>query len=136
MSTYYHDDVTFEDPAFGELNEKEVNSMWKMLIEKSKGNLQITYHDIVANEEEGSATWEARYVFSKSGRPVHNTIKAKFRFKDGLIVDHRDHFSLWHWSSQALGYFGAWFGFLPFVQNRIRKQSRALLDKYMAKQES
>jgi len=57
MAKCYHNEATFEDPAFGKLNRNEVTSMWKMLLERSKGNLKIEFKNVFANENSGSATW-------------------------------------------------------------------------------
>ncbi len=44
----------------------------------------------------GSARWEAVYPFSETGRIVHNRIRAEFRFRDGKIIEHRDHFTAFY----------------------------------------
>ena len=103
MASCYHKEVIFEDPAFGKLNQKEVISMWKMLLERSKGNLRIEFSDVVTNEISGSAIWIATYIFSQTNRKVVNIIDAKFEFKDGLILKHTDHFNFYKWTKQALG---------------------------------
>ena len=59
MNNSYHRDAQFEDPAFGQLNTKEVQTMWKMLIERSKGALDISYSDLKADETTGSCLWES-----------------------------------------------------------------------------
>ena len=86
MAECYHENIQFEDPAFGILNDKKPIIMWKMLLERSKGNIKIEFFDVVANENTGSATWVATYVFSKTNRKVINKINAKFEFQDGLII--------------------------------------------------
>jgi ketosteroid isomerase-like protein len=98
MAACYHDDATFEDPAFGKLNSEQAKSMWKMLLGSQKGKeFIVTYSDIEGSNNEGSAKWEAKYSFSKTGRSVHNKIqssfKFKFKFKDGLIIKHVDDFN-------------------------------------------
>lgn len=131
MIACYHPEITFEDPAFGQLKGKEVGSMWAMLIERGKGDIDIQAFDIEADDETGSARWEARYTFGKTGRKVNNKIKARFKFKEGKIIDHQDDFNLWRWSSMALGLPGTLLGFTSFMQNKIRSQSRGFLKKYM-----
>ncbi len=132
MSSCYHPEVIFSDPAFGELHGDSVSDMWRMLIERSSGNLTITFHDVKTEDSYGSAKWEAKYPFSKSQRPVHNKIEAQFKFKDGKIIEHRDYFDFWKWSSMALGWPGKLLGFTPFLRNKVRTQSRELLKKYQA----
>ena len=130
MNACYHTDAVFSDPAFGTLEGQEATSMWQMLCERGK-DLDIEFSHVHADDEKGSAHWEAWYTFSKSGRRVHNMIDASFVFKDGKIIQHADKFNLWRWSSQALGLTGALLGWTPFLQSAIRKQARQGLEKFM-----
>ena len=75
--------------------------MWHLVC--SRG-VQVTYRDIRADEQKGTAHWEAQYTFQKTGRPVHNLIDSIFRFRDGKILEHIDQSSRWHWAWQALGF--------------------------------
>jgi hypothetical protein len=103
MRECYHQDVIFQDPAFGILRgQKEVGDMWEMLITGSKKSstnkpLQITYSNVEANEATGSAEWIAVYNFSATGREVTNRIHGSFLFQDGLIIQHTDVFDFWKW---------------------------------------
>lgn len=133
MIACYHDEIKFEDPAFGQLEGKEVGSMWRMLLERGKDNIDISFSEINASEKNGSAHWEAKYPFSKTGRKVHNKIDATFEFKDGKIIKHTDKFDLWKWSSMALGTSGKLLGWSSFMKNKIQQQSLGLLKKYMEK---
>src|SRR6187431_1470765 len=80
MAACYHQDVEFSDPAFGPLKGDKARAMWKMLLERSNGKLKVVFSNVTADEEKGSAHWEAFYEFSKTGRPVHNKIDAQFEF--------------------------------------------------------
>jgi ketosteroid isomerase-like protein len=131
MVSYYHKDVVFEDPVFGILKGDEAKNMWKMLIARSKGNLKVTFSDVKAVRNSGEAKWEAVYPFGPEKRKVHNKIKAEFEFKDGKIIKHTDKFDLWKWSRMALGFKGVLLGWSPFVQNKVKKQSKSLLKKFM-----
>ncbi|MEM9327138.1 MAG: nuclear transport factor 2 family protein [Bacteroidota bacterium] len=131
MLSCYHEEVTFQDPVFGQLDSDQVRAMWPMLIERSGGDLAIHYDSVMADESGGYCHWEAHYTFSKTQRPVHNNIKAVFRFQDGKIIEHHDHFSFWTWASMALGLSGAVLGWSPLVRNKVRKTSLSLLEKYM-----
>lgn len=130
MCECYHSNIQFEDPAFGILKGNDACQMWKMLIEKSKGNIQIEFTDIQADESSGSARWTAIYYFSKTNRKVVNKVHAKFQFDDGLIVRHTDYFDIWSWSKQAFGFKGFLFGWTGFMQKEIQKQAIASLKKY------
>lgn len=133
MISCYNDEIEFSDPAFGLLKGDEAKNMWKMLIERAKGNLKINFSNVSANEKTGSADWTADYLFSKSNRKVHNEIHAEFEFKDGKIFRHTDTFDIWKWSKQALGISGFLLGWSSFMQNKIRQNARESLYEYIAK---
>ena len=76
--------------------------------------------------------WEARYTFSRSGRPVHNIITGQFGFKDGLILAHRDGFDLHAWAKQALGWKGSLLGGMGWFQRSLQAQARKGLAAYLA----
>lgn len=128
MALCYGENIHFLDPVFGNLHGREVSQMWKMLIHKSKGNLLISYSDIWADEEYGGAKWVAQYQFGN--RRVTNTVTARFRFSEGKIIEHSDHFNLWKWSRQALGITGWFFGWTPFFRRKIRLKTRAQLEAF------
>ncbi|MEO9871050.1 nuclear transport factor 2 family protein [Ekhidna sp.] len=131
MAECYHEDATFSDPAFQNLNHSEVTSMWEMLIKRSKGKLTIDYHSVIGDSEVAQCTWEATYEFSKTGKSVHNIIHSTMKFKDGLIINHEDQFDFWRWSRMALGLPGILLGWSPIIKSKVRKTARMSLDKYM-----
>lgn len=133
MAACYHDDVEFTDPVFGTLKGIQAKAMWQMLLERSKGNLKISFQNVQANDSTGSARWEAIYPFSTTGRMVHNKIDASFQFKDGKIIKHTDHFDLYAWSRQAFGITGTLLGFTPFFQKKIRETAAKSLHSYLLK---
>lgn len=130
MQACYHGDAEFSDPVFQKLNSNEVKAMWEMLLTSAK-DLKVTFGEVNASDEEGSCHWEAWYTFSRTGRPVHNIIEARFRFKDGKIISHHDTFDLWRWSSQALGFSGLLLGWSPLVKNKVRATASKSLSKFM-----
>lgn len=130
MCECYSPNIQFSDPAFGLLKGNDVCQMWKMLIEKSKGNIKIEFSAIKADEYVGSAQWIATYNFSKTNRKVVNLIQAQFQFKDGLIIKHTDNFDIWKWSAQAFGTTGYLLGWTGFFQKKIQQQALLSLKKY------
>jgi len=132
MASLYHPDVVFNDPVFVNLNQKEVQNMWNMLISRSKGNLKVEFHSVQGDENQATCTWEAKYPFSKSGRMVHNVIQSSMEFKDGLIIRHTDNFNFWRWSRMALGSTGLLLGWTPYVRNKVRKTARKSLEEYQS----
>lgn len=133
MAACYHQDVEFSDPAFGPLKGDQARAMWKMLLERSNGKLKVVFSNVTADEEKGSAHWEAFYEFSKTGRPVHNKIDAQFEFKDGKIYRHIDHFDLWRWSRQAMGVTGLLLGYTSFFKKKLLAQTGKALADYMSR---
>jgi hypothetical protein len=130
MCECYADTIKFRDPAFGLLKGKDVSLMWKMLIERSKGNIKIEFSNIEADAYIGTAQWIATYNFSKNNRPVVNVVQSQFHFQNGLIIKHIDEFDIWKWSKQALGLKGILFGWTGFLQNKIQEKALLSLKKY------
>lgn len=133
MVSCYADNVVFEDPAFGILHGEEAKKMWLMLIERSGGNIKITFDEVKADHQKGSVKWKAEYIFIQTGNKVINQIKANFEFNDGKIIRHTDYFDLWKWSRQALGFKGLLLGWTPFMKNKIQQQTKHLLKNYKLK---
>lgn len=133
MGRCYHDEARFNDPAFPNLNAAQVRAMWHMLCEGGK-DLRIEFSQVLATETEGSCHWDAYYTFSQTGRMVHNSIDARFTFKDGKILTHTDHFNFWRWSRQALGLPGLLLGWTTFLQKKVQATAGGRLAKYMSKQ--
>ncbi len=129
MISCYHEDVVFTDPIFGTLSSANARKMWRMLCTNAK-DLDIHYTQVQAQDNRGAAHWEAQYTFSKTKRAVHNRIDAKFEFRDGKIIRHIDHFDIYSWASQALGWKGVVFGKTSFFQKKLQKQTLQTLDKF------
>jgi len=132
MISFYHEEVEFSDPAFGTLKANEAKAMWKMLCQNAK-DFQLEYHVLEENTENGKAKWEANYIFSKTGRKVHNKISAEFWFKDGKIIKHIDDFNLHDWAKQAMGFKGFLLGGTSFFRKKLQQSTRKLLENYMQK---
>nr|WP_321235228.1 nuclear transport factor 2 family protein [uncultured Psychroserpens sp.] len=133
MISCYHDDIVFEDPAFGVLKGEHAGNMWRMLCESQKGkDFKIVFSDIniTSNGTMGNAKWEAFYSFSKTGRKVHNKIAAHFELKDGKIIKHTDYFSLHKWAKQAMGFKGLLLGGTGFFRKKLNQQTNHLLSKF------
>jgi hypothetical protein len=131
MQQAYHPEAQFYDPVFERLDSTEVKAMWQMLLTAAK-DLKIEFQDVKADDYSGSCRWDAWYTFSKTGRPVHNTIYASFEFRDGKIYRHQDMFDLWRWSRQALGVTGALLGWSPLVKHQVQRTAKGSLKKFIA----
>lgn len=129
MAMLYAPDARFSDPAFGELTGEEAGDMWRMLTSRAT-DLDVELAEHEAEGDEGRARWIATYTFS-TGRPVVNEIEARFRFRDGCIVEHRDSFPFHRWARQALGPAGWVLGAWPF-RLLVRRRARADLERFRA----
>lgn len=133
MIECYHKDIVFKDPVFGELTGERACKMWEMLMAQKKESTTVTFSNVVANENTGSANWVAKYVYGEKQRKVTNEVSAHFTFKDGKIIKHTDSFDLWKWTKQALGAPGYLLGWSSFMKNKIQKTTNANLDTYIQK---
>lgn len=131
MARCYAASAHFSDAVFTDLNGPEVTAMWRMLTGRAK-DFSLEFDSIEADDQQGRAHWVARYTFAATGKPVINDIQAAFRFRDGLIVDHKDSFDLYRWSSQALGASGRLLGWTPFMQKALRRKAAKGLAEFMA----
>ncbi len=132
MQGLYHEEAQFSDPVFTQLNSREVQAMWEMLLKRAK-QFTLTYQILEQQEGTGKGVCAASYLFSRTGRRVQNNIKSNFTFKEGLIYRQVDQFDLWRWSSQAFGLSGWLLGWSPFMQKKIRSQAMSQLQQFLKK---
>ncbi len=132
MVACYHDEITFEDPAFGKLEGEEAKAMWRMLIERGGGDTSVEIPAIDADKTKGSSHWIATYAYGPKKRKVVNKVHGSFTFQDGKILTHKDEFDLWAWSRQALGFSGYLLGWSSFMRNKIQASTNKLLAKFMS----
>jgi ketosteroid isomerase-like protein len=132
MAACYAPGARFHDPVFQELRGEEPGAMWRMLTGRAEDlRIELAEHD--ADDETGSAHWLADYTFTQTGRAVHNDVRARFRFADGLIAEHDDAFGLYAWTRQALGPPGLLLGWTPIIQGPVRRRARAGLNEFMGR---
>lgn len=124
MVACYHEDIVFQDPAFGQLRGKDAGDMWRMLCKIGK-DLQVTASDISAKDGRGRAHWDADYTFATK-RKVHNVVDAEFDFAEGLIIRHTDSFDFARWAGQAFGPPGAVISRIPVLPQAAMKQAGRL----------
>ena len=136
MAACYARDARFEDPVFSLAGREEIGSMWAMLCaatrERGREEWRLEASGIAADGASGRAHWEAHYRFSATGRLVHNRVDARMRFRDGLIVEHVDHFDFWAWARQALGTPGLLLGWTPMLRKKVRAQAATKLALFRA----
>ncbi len=129
MNACYHPSIVFSDPVFEHLEGGEVKAMWHMLCERGS-DLVVTYSDVAASSDGGTAHWKASYTLGESDRQIDNNIDAAFSIRDGLIDRHIDSFDLWKWTRMALGTPGTLLGWSSPLQNKVRYKARRQLDRF------
>ena len=100
-----------------------------MLCERGH-DLEVALLESGAENDTGWAHWSAAYTFSGTGRHVVNDIAARFAFRDGLIAEQHDSFSLRRWGTQAIGRRAAVIGTTPLLKRMVQKQARGQLEAY------
>jgi ketosteroid isomerase-like protein len=133
MQDCYEDNATFSDPVFTNLNAVQAKAMWEMLIKRGK-DLTIEFSNIKADDHSGSGEWTAYYTFSATGNKVVNRIRSTFRFANGKIIEHTDHFNFYKWSRQALGLNGWLLGWSPFLHHKVAETAKNGLSLFMKRQ--
>ncbi len=132
MQSCYASAAQFDDEAFSLQGPQAIGSMWRMLCQATKAKGMTHWKLDVSHITEHSAHWEAHYLFSATGRLVHNKIDATFLFDgQGLIFRHRDRFNFWAWSRQALGAPGLFLGWSPWLRAQVRAKAAASLQAFM-----
>lgn len=132
MQACYADDARFDDEVFSLAGRQRIGGMWRMLCSATQAKGRAHWKLEVSDLTDRSAHWEAHYLFSATGRQVHNRIDAEFEFgADGLITRHRDRFDFWAWSRQALGAPGWLLGWTPFLRAKVRAQAAANLQRFL-----
>jgi ketosteroid isomerase-like protein len=129
MAACYGPESAFEDPVFS-LQGAEIGAMWSMLCARGR-DLAVTWSGVVVDDGNGAATWEARYTFAATGRPVHNRIASVFTFAAGRIATQRDTFDFARWSGMAIGPVARLPLMGPMVQRSVRRKARATLDAWI-----
>lgn len=133
MQNCYADNAVFSDAIFKNLDSKQVKAMWAMLIKRGK-DFSLTFKNIEANENAGSADWIATYTFSATNRKVINQVKANFVFENNKILRHTDDFDFYKWSRQALGLSGLLLGWTSFLKSKVRRTALKGLEEYMKRE--
>jgi len=132
MGLLYAEHASFSDPVFPLLNADGARLMWKMLLSRAE-DFGIEVKILEDSPTQASVDWIAHYTFSATGRKVVNRVHTEMTISLGKIVRQVDRFSLWRWSSQALGTRGLLLGWTPVVRNRIRAQAAQSLREYARK---
>ncbi len=134
MQACYAANARFDDEAFSLRGREQIGGMWRMLCDAVRAKGRAQWKLQVSGLTDRSAHWEPTYLFSATGRLVHNVIAAEFEFDAaGLITRHTDRFDFWRWARQALGAPGLLLGWTPFLRAKVRAQAASNLKRFLAK---
>src|SRR5436309_9608022 len=97
MAECYHPKAVFRDIAFHLRGQKRIDEMWQMICE-GRSNIRANFEVVRADDKSGQVRLVDDYTLyasddspPSSGREVRNVIDSRFRFRDGLIIKHKDH---------------------------------------------
>ena len=117
-------------------NESVITKFYTAFQQRDAATMNSCYNeDIVFSDpafgllkgDEVRAMWE---MLCKNAKDF--SLKAFMRLKDGKIIEHSDAFKLSKWASQALGWKGALFGWMGWMQRKIQKGARKSLGDFMS----
>ena len=128
MARLYAPDGRFKDPAFGELSGAEAGDMWRMLTGRAE-DLKRRARRALGRGRHGHRPLDRHATRSARAGRWSTTSTPRFRFRDGLIVEHEDSFSFWRWARQALGPAGLMLG-LPPMNRLVRRRAREDLAEF------
>ena len=111
VAACYDAKASFHDIAFDLDGRDEITAMWRMV---ASGDIRVTVAAIRADDNEGVASTVDDYTFRDTGRHVRNPIESRFRFRNGLILEHDDRCDPSAWAAMALG------GVKGFIAGRFR----------------
>jgi SnoaL-like domain len=94
----YAPDAHFEDIAFRLEGRECILQMWSLVCSQKVG---VTFASVVADDQQGGASWVAKYMITETRRKVINPTTSHFVFRDGLIVNHVDRCDAMAWATQA-----------------------------------
>lgn len=132
MASYYCESASFSDPVFAQLDSREVKAMWRMLCERTP-ELKVEFRVESVKGNDVRVQWEARYPFSQTGKQVRNIVHSELRIEEGKIVRHRDQFSFWRWSAQALGAPGILLGWSPILRRQVARKAKQSLNRFLSR---
>jgi ketosteroid isomerase-like protein len=125
----YHAEVFFSDPLHPRLRGRLAGDLWRMRLGEA-GLEEIVLEEASGDADGAHARWTAR--FAVRHRPVTVRGRSMFAFREGRIVRHYDHYSLWRWAAQALGPAGAALGWFGPLRWALRARATRRLERFSA----
>jgi len=125
----YHPEVFLSEPLHPRLRGAAAADLWRMRL-AGADPIEIRLEEASGDAGGALARWSARSTVR--GRPVVVRGRSMFAFRDGRISRHYDHYSLWRWSSQALGPAGAALGWFGPWRWALRQRAARALERFSA----
>jgi len=131
MSNLYSSEASFTDEIFTLQGNEDISRMWRMLVSNIGRSGKASWSLSYRVDSDASASWEAQYLFSATGRLVTNRVRSQFHFdSNGKVCRQIDTFDFWSWSIQALGLAGVLFGWTPFLKRKLRTKALDNLKRF------
>lgn len=119
----------FRDIAFDLRGRDSIVEMWRFVCDR---DINVTFREIRADNATGSGHWVICYAMSGSGRLVRNSIRSRFTFRDGMIIEHVDDCDPVAWADQAYAFpMSLVLGRLEFVR---RYGARSKLARFVTRE--
>ena len=101
--------------------KKQIHAMWHMICANGIQVVEDAPPRVVGDEVVLGIT--DTYIFSSTGNTVVNPITCRFRFRDGLIVEHRDECDAKSWAQKAMGGVQGWLaGRITFLRRKAARE--------------
>jgi ketosteroid isomerase-like protein len=119
MAECYAPAASFRDIAFDLQGKPQIHAMWQMICSPGS-DLRASFDVVHADDVEGRVALVDHYTFRDTGFKVRNVIDSRFRFENGLIVQHRDYCDAKAWAAMAFhgGFKGFMAGHFRFARSR------------------
>ncbi|TXH21128.1 MAG: hypothetical protein E6Q95_04460 [Chitinophagaceae bacterium] len=118
---YLDTNYVYNDPLYGLLYHNDARKRWKLWIQKNKIEnieiIEITEYD----HEYAMVHWKSVFYYQPTNKKVTLFIKFYFKIENNLITEKSDAYKLSVFIKEAYGLKGLLFGWIKFMQHRVRK---------------
>lgn len=122
---YLDTNYVYNDPLYGLLYHSDARKRWKLWIQENKiKNIEII-EMIAYDHEYAMVHWKCDFYYPPTNKKVQLFIKSYFKIENNLITEQSDAYRLSTFIKAAYGLKGFLFGWIKFMQNRVRKTAIA-----------
>ena len=121
LKKIYHTQIMYSDPLYGLLHNEDVFKRWQFFCNENKiENIEIL--DIKEYDHEyAMAHWDCTFYYGITHKKVTLSIKSFFKIENNVITEQSDAYRLSKFISQAYGIKGLLFGWIKFMQHRVKR---------------